>query len=95
MKKNTSAIWQMFYLQRGNYENVKLTKRYTKVLGELADLDENFIKLIERDSKLLKLYKEVSEKQDELCAEDAYIHFAEGFRFGVLMGLDIAENTEE
>ena len=95
MKKNTSAIRQMFYVERGSFEKIKVSNKYVKVLGELADLDENFIKLIERDSKLLKLYKEVSEKQDELCAEDAYIHFAEGFRFGVLMGLDIAENTEE
>ena len=68
MKKNTSAIRQMFYVERGSFEKIKVSKEYVKVLGELADLDENFIKLIESDSKLLKLYKEVSEKQDELCA---------------------------
>ena len=85
----------MFYLERGNCENIKLSKEYEKILKEITELDENFINAIEKDSKLLEMYKEVSNKQDELCLEDCYLHYAEGFRFGVLMGLDIAETIKE
>lgn len=61
-----SAIEQMCYGLRGTYESVKVTKRYTSIMGKVCDADE-------------------------AACEECESYYKKGFRFGVLLGLDIAE----
>ena len=51
-----SAIEQMCYGLRGTYESVKVTKRYTSIMGKACDADEALTKLLKEDSEEGRLY---------------------------------------
>ncbi len=86
-----SAIEQMCYGLRGTYESVKVTKRYTSIMGKVCDADEALTKLLKAGSEEDRLYRQFKEHIDEAACEECESYYKEGFRFGVLLGLDIAE----
>lgn len=86
-----SAIEQMRYGLRGTYESVKVTKRYTSIMGKVCDADEALTKLLKAGSEEDRLYRQFKEHIDEAAFEECESYYKEGFRFGVLLGLDIAE----
>ena len=95
MENFKSGIRAIFFGERGNIESIKRSNEYNKIVKEVLELDNDFYSAIENDKKVLELYKKLSDKQDELCFEDSYLHFAEGFRLGVLIGLDVAGFVKE
>lgn len=85
-----SAIRDMYEMVKGHYDSVAQTEEYRKCLDEVIKYDDEMREALRDNSKLLELYKKTTGALDELhlvCADD---HYIEGFRFGVLMGLDIA-----
>ena len=86
-----SAIEQMCYGLRGTYESVKVTKRYTSIMGKVCDADEALTKLLKAGSEEDRLYRQFKEHIDEAACVECESYYKEGFRFGVLLGLDIAE----
>lgn len=59
--------------------------------GECVTSDEALTKLLKAGSEEDRLYRQFKEHIDEAACEECESYYKEGFRFGVLLGLDIAE----
>ncbi len=85
-----SAVKDMYEKRRGHYESVPHGEEYEKCLDEVIKCDDEMQEALKKNPKLLQLYKKATDALDALsvvCGDDYY---TEGFKFGVLMGLDIA-----
>ena len=89
-----SPIMQMYYGHRGNYEKIPCTKEYFKLLEKVIENDDELCEKLSAYPELLELYKKTNESIEALHCESADSHFSEGFKFGVLMGLDIAGDID-
>ena len=89
-----SPIMQMYYGRRGSYEKIPCSKEYFKLLEKVIENDDELREKLSAYPELLKLYKKTNESIEALHCESADNHFAEGFKFGVLMGLDIAGDID-
>ena len=56
-----------------------------------SSADEALTKLLKAGSEEDRLYRQFKEHIDEAACEECESYYKEGFRFGVLLGLDIAE----
>ncbi len=85
-----SAIRDMYEKRRGHYESVPHGEEYDKCLEELVKCDDEMREALKENPKLLQLYKKTTDALDALSIVCEDEHYIEGFKFGVLMGLDIA-----
>lgn len=92
--KQKSAIMQMFYGERGNFEFIKHSSEYFDLLGEVGDLYDKIQQKLEDLPEVLELFKKYEEKEGELECQAIDDYFLEGFRFGTLMGIDISTVPE-
>ena len=92
MKKyqHKSGIAQMFFEGRGTGETLELTEEYHQLLDVYIDLEEKFEKEFLKTKDASDGYRKVVNAIHFLDSEECYCFYREGFRFGVLMGLDIA-----
>ncbi len=88
--QHKSGIAQMFFEGRGMGESLELTKEYHRMLDVYIDLEEKFEKEFLKTKEASERYREVANSIHFLNCEECYCFYREGFRFGVLMGLDIA-----
>lgn len=86
-----SAIQDMYCGRRGTSEYIKHSQRYQELLTEYIEATEELERELKKFPKLLALYEKAEELNGEMQAESVNMHYCEGFRFGVLMGLDIAK----
>lgn len=93
--KRKSAIMQMHYHERGSYEDVPCSNEYFKLLDEYVKNDSEIRAKLSNFPDLLELYKKANDSFEILNFEDEDNHYLEGFRLGVLMGLDIAGDREK
>lgn len=92
--KRKSAIMQMHYCERGSYEDVPCSNEYFKLLDEYVKNDSEIRVKLSEFPNLLELYKKANDSLEILNCESEDNHYLEGFRFGVLIGLDIATDTK-
>jgi hypothetical protein len=88
-----SAIMQMYYGERGNYELTPFSEAYRERLKTYVLNDEKFRKALPPD--LLELHKKTTASLEALHAESVENNYLEGFRFGFLMGLDVVSQTPQ
>jgi hypothetical protein len=89
--KEYSAIQEMYYGRRGTNEYIKNSQRYQEILTEYIEAMEELEAELKKFPKMLALYEKAETLNEEMQAESLDTHYCEGFRFGVLMGLDIAK----
>ena len=89
--KRKSAIMQMYYGERGNVERISCSEEYYKLLEVVIKSEEELRKELEKIPKLFELYKKTIEAIDALNDEQLDNYYLEAFRFGFLMGLDVAQ----
>ena len=87
MKK--SLIEDIFYGRKGQYDTIKESKEYWKLNNKAAKLSEKLAESFTAKQKELfnKLNCIVAEQESEA----ALTHFAEGFKIGLLIGIECAE----
>ena len=92
--KMESAIRQMFFGNVGQKRLTKTTAEESELLKEVVRhetiLREKLVDLPE----LLNLYDELSDSLDTLHSEELIEHYVEGFKFGLLVGLEIKYDDE-
>ena len=91
--KSQSAIAQMYYGKRGNIDAVKSSNDYKNKVAVYNALEKELIKRLADFPELAELYKQVAKASDETHYADVFDFYVEGFRFGLLLGLDAAEVT--
>ncbi len=82
-----SMIMQMYY---GLQEQTGVkwnSEEESKILDEVVKKDKEFIKTLTPEQ--VKMYNETKSALDDLNAEESDRYFAEGFRCGIIMGMDI------
>lgn len=92
--KRKSAIMQMYYMERGNFEKVPCSDEYFRLLEEFVKKDEEMRAQLSEFPHLLDLHKNATTALDFLNCEAEDNHYLEGFKFGLLMGLEAAEGAD-
>ena len=87
--KNYSAIKDMYYGNRGTHSNFKMKNEEKSVLEVITEYEELLLEKLSQNPELLETYKKLDNAISELtCVENEHF-YAEGFRFGFLMAMDI------
>ncbi len=95
-----SPILQMFVEGRGTAEDLNEKKTTARKAAaekrrEFAKLSKAFAEKVRSDPELSALYDELVISMEEGYDLECDYHYSEGFRFGVLLGLDIAGFIKE
>lgn len=92
MKKHKSAVMQMYYGEKGNFESVK----GSPCEGELITVIEDNYKLlydkIKSNDELLNLFNAYKNGLENLQIFETEKYYAEGFKFGLLMGVEAGQS---
>lgn len=88
--QNKSAILQMFYSHTGICDRIKMNGKeldnlVSGVNGAEGMLSEKL------DTELAKLFSEYRERIESLRSEENALYYSEGFKFGLLMGMEVGE----
>lgn len=90
-----SAIKYFFEIISQNEErNIKGTE-YEKYLNRLVEHDDKMREELKNLPELLKHYIKTIEACEATHYEEVITRYADGFRLGVLLGLDISEFTSQ
>jgi len=87
MKK--SVIKQMLNGERGHCELIKNSEKYYELLGEVIKNDDILRKKL--TGEFLILYDKFKDAIEHAHCEEIDAYYIEGFKFGFLFGLEIAE----
>ena len=83
-----SAIGQMYYGGRGSVEKMEISRETSDILGEV---DEKYNKLKEKigsQEEIWQLFEDFEDAISDLRAEECADHYAEGFKFGLILGVE-------
>ena len=81
-----SIIKEIFYGRRGHSESIKSSKDYFEFLNEIPRLYEELKKELPDEKKAL--LEQFCELRDGMETESADIHFIEGVKLGILLGME-------
>ncbi|MCL2861764.1 MAG: hypothetical protein FWE22_05080 [Firmicutes bacterium] len=84
-----SAIRQMYYGERGSFEEIKPTKKYFELLENFVELEDKLNSKLALYPEILVLYEKIIELKEESESELRATCYVEGFRFGSLFGMEI------
>ena len=91
MKRN-STIMKMYYGKCGNSECIPRSEEYSRLLDEVIENDNEIRKQLRKYSDLLALYEKTNNSINAMYAEAMNHYYFEGFRFGILMGIDVMDD---
>ena len=83
-----SAIEQMCFGLRGTYESVRASEKYSQLMDKVCEFDDKLTEKLKYDKESAELFKDAI---DEASCEECETFYKEGFRFGVLLGIDVSE----
>lgn len=84
-----SAIREMYYGNRGQHDTIVIEREELNNLDTIVKSEELFREELEKIPNLLKLFNDYQEGVFDLNAIENQHYYAEGFRFGFLMAMDI------
>ena len=87
--KKYSAIKEMFYGNRGQNDTIQIEDEDVKVLDVIIECDDYLRDKLSSTPELLEKYKKFDDAVSELGLIENEHYFAEGFRFGFLMAMDV------
>ncbi len=93
--KRRSAIKEMYLGVRGNYETIKLSKDCINLISKVSAKEETLLKKLKGKQEIMELYKNYKTALENAQSEAYNDYFCEGFRFGMLIGLDVINNNIE
>ncbi len=84
-----SAIREMYSGFRGTYDHIKLSPDYEEARNKMSDAVDTFLEKLTPEQQ--KHFHEAYEFMSNTEAEYAADHFIEGFKFGLLIGIEVGE----
>lgn len=70
-------------------EDIKISKTYKKIRDKLINNESEILKNIKDDKMLEKLFEINFDLNSDLVCEETALYFEEGFRLGVILGLEL------
>lgn len=95
MKKQKSAILQIFYGQRGDSEKVKCAPEYDEYLNRANDYNIKLCEKLKDMPEVLELFTQFNDWTDRAYALEVDAYYLEGFKFGLLIGVEAGESKYE
>ena len=89
--KKKSMILEMFNGNRGRYDQIPMTEEYWDLVKEAEENENNFLAALNEKEELIELFKKVKESIEAMWSNECESHFCEGFRYGVLLGMDVLD----
>lgn len=85
-----SAIKEMFSGNRGTFDQVKLSNDYKEAEKKMYAAVDVFLEKLNKEQResFDKAYEHILDKNVEYATD----HFVEGFKFGLLIGIECAKN---
>lgn len=84
-----SIIEEIFYGDKGYWESIKSSAKYEEVNAELSCLCDNFCKELSEE-QIIK-FKEIEDKFCQSEMEADLVHYKEGIKIGILLGLEVLQ----
>lgn len=95
MKKQKSAVLQMFYGENGKADNLTYPPEEDALLDKV---DKYYVLMCEKlkpQPELFELFEKFRESLEDLRSFEADNCYAEGFKFGLLIGVEAGESKFE
>ena len=93
--KRESAIRQMYYGNRGQEKLSKMSLEYRELFEEQLRYENELREKMKDMPEILELYEKAEDSSDAVHSEDLAEHYAAGFKFGILIGMEIAFYDDE
>ena len=93
--KKYSAIREMFYGNRGQNDTIQIEDEDVKVLDVITECDDYLRDKLSSTPELFEKYKKFDDAISELGLIENEHYFAEGFRFGFLMAIDVFDYNKD
>ena len=93
--KKYSAIREMFYGNRGQNDTIQIEDEDVKVLDVIIECDDYLRDKLTSTPELYEKYKKFDDAVSELGLIENEHYFAEGFRFGFLMAIDVFDYNKD
>ncbi|MDE6558114.1 MAG: hypothetical protein K2K39_03300 [Clostridia bacterium] len=90
--KEKSAIMQIFYGQRGSADKLKSTPEYRENLRMVNNYYEKLCEILKDMPEALALLEKFNEYSGEVNASEVDGYYLEGFKFGLLIGIEAGES---
>lgn len=87
-----SAIAQMFLGGRGKNEYLRLSRESRDKAGEVDEKYKKLQESLSSQAEIWQLFEDFENAVSGLRAEEAADHYAEGFKFGLLLGVEAGES---
>jgi len=87
-----SVIRQMFFGEKGTCDSINFTEDYYKFLDEVIEYDDELRNKLALMPKLFEAYRKASDAISKLNRESEIIHYTEGFKLGVLLGMELTHD---
>ena len=89
--KKQSMIMEMFNGRRGRYDQIPMTDEYWELMHVAGEREEIFLAALGKREELIELFQKTKDGIEAMWSSECNSCFCEGFRCGVLLGLDILE----
>ncbi len=89
-----SAILQMFYGERGNVNLIKTDKEHKESSGKVSDYYKELSEKL-KSTELSQLFQKFCDAYDGLSAAESTAFYVEGFKFGLLIGIEACDGKYE
>ncbi len=76
-------------------ERIKQTKKYKELLDVVIEKEKIFTTELKKNDELIKMYHDFDFANGNFHCEECITYYEEGFRTGVLLGLNIAGYIKE
>ncbi len=90
--KNKTALEQMYYGERGQYDSVRASTEYSRLVEIASNLEKEFLEKLNNNKELIKLHKKIIDAYEDASCEEVKNNYFEGFKFGLLMGIDVTRS---
>lgn len=92
---NKSAIKMMYYGEKGTFDSLKNTPEIKHLLNEINYNEEMLLQKLKKIPEIISQYNKLQDLLSKLNCAESELYYIEGFRFGVLLGLDVADLLKE
>ena len=92
MEKQKSAILQMFYGQRVDSDKIKCPPEYYESLRKAIEYSNKLLEKIKDMPEVSELFSQYNEWTDKTYSLEVDAYYAEGFKFGLLIGIEAGES---
>lgn len=95
MNKQKTAIMQMFYGERGDSEKIIYSDECKECRNKSYEYYEKLCEKFKDDAEVLELFEKFIDWTERANVEEIDVNFAEGFKFGLLIGIEAGESKYE